>query len=87
MNKDSISGLTWISNPYSTNIKQIDYVFLYGITLKIDDVTMVDLKNTLRLNYNLIYTSSNKYISLYKKESVTSDKSIKIFLQKKTLLN
>jgi hypothetical protein len=67
-NKDSISGLRWISNPYTSNIKQIDYVLLYGIITKINDAKWIELKNTLNLKYNLVYSSPNNYIGLYKKK-------------------
>jgi hypothetical protein len=65
--KNSVSGLEWISNPYSNKVKQIDYIVLYGIISKIDDIKWQELKNELSLHYSLKYTSDNKYISLYKR--------------------
>jgi hypothetical protein len=65
-NKDNVSGMGWISNLNAKKNKQIDYVFLYGTTSKLEDVSLVELKTILKLNYNLIYTSTNKYVSLYK---------------------
>jgi hypothetical protein len=52
----------------NTRIKQIDYVFLYGNISKIDDTENQKLKNELLAGYNLVYTSNNKYIGLYRKK-------------------
>ena len=75
-NKDIVSGLTWITNPKSSNIKQIDYVLLYGIITKINDNRWLELKNILNQKYNLVYSSPNNYIGLYNNSSFKTNLNI-----------
>ncbi len=63
---ESFEGLHWMSNTASPMIKQIDYVFLFGSTAKINDPNWVELRETLKQYYTLAFSSDNGYVLLYK---------------------
>jgi hypothetical protein len=64
---DGFANLGWNSNLKSAHIKQIDYVFLYGNTAKVNDSTWTQLKSTLDKHYLLIFSSADHYAVVYKK--------------------
>jgi hypothetical protein len=64
---DAINGIQWISNTQSSQVKQIDYVFLYGSTNKINDLHWVELKSVLEKSYKMVFTSGNHYVAIYKR--------------------
>jgi hypothetical protein len=63
---DAISGVHWLSNSESTQVKQIDYVFLYGNTKKINDPDWSELKSIINKSFKLVFSSSDNYIAIYK---------------------
>ncbi|NOU17140.1 MAG: hypothetical protein HOO91_06230 [Bacteroidales bacterium] len=65
-NRTTISSLHWLSNTESNKVRKIDYVFLYGNTLMLNDPRWKELKEILISDYKLIYISDNKWIELYK---------------------
>jgi len=64
---DHIKGIKWVSNINSANIKEIDFVFLYGNLNKINDANWSELRIVLEQNYKAVFASEDKYISIYKK--------------------
>jgi len=64
---DTINGIQWMSNTQSNQIKQIDYVFLYGSTNKIDDQSWAELNAELAKNFRPVFNSENNYIIIYKR--------------------
>lgn len=62
---DGINGIQWDSNINSTTIKQIDYVFLFGNTNKINDESWTELKIVLDQNFTLSYTTEDNYAAVY----------------------
>lgn len=61
---DEITGSKWISNIASSQIKQIDYVFLYGNLKSLNTPEWSDLKEALNKCYKLIF-SDNNFINIY----------------------
>ncbi len=66
-NKTSVSGIQWPGNANSAKIRQIDYIFLYGILATVEDAKWVELNETLNSDFTLVYTTENKYAALYKR--------------------
>jgi hypothetical protein len=65
--KERVNNLSWISNYESKIEKKIDYIFLYGNTLKIDEPSYAELKTELATSYLLDTTTiKNEYIKLFK---------------------
>lgn len=64
-NKSSISGKQWRSNPISKTIRQINYIILYGNTSKINDANWIELKDLLKNDFKLKYSSDNSYVMLF----------------------
>jgi len=67
-NKSSISGVVWPTNENATQVKQIDYIFIYGDLNELNDPKWADLKNTLSTSFNLVHESKNNYATLYSKK-------------------
>lgn len=63
--RNSVSGIQWKSNSNSINVKQIDYVLLYGNTNNINDPNWQELKEILSSDYKMKYNSENNYVMLY----------------------
>jgi hypothetical protein len=67
-NNASIDGFQWPGNTNSETIKQIDYVFIYGNIMKINDSNHNELKNALSSQYyKLLYSSNDNYVNLYER--------------------
>ncbi len=62
---DQINGLGWLSNSEG-EIKQIDYIFLYGNLAKLDENQWEPLKNILKEHYQLTYSTTDNYLAVYK---------------------
>ncbi len=62
-----VNGIAWHSNKESAQIRQIDYVFLYGNLSKINNLEWNDLKTILSKSFELQYTSPDNYVQLYRK--------------------
>jgi hypothetical protein len=65
--RNTISGVNWISNTNSKVNKEIDYVLLYGNLNKLDNPEWNELKVQLQKNFKLKYESENHYIKLFEK--------------------
>jgi hypothetical protein len=65
--KNSISGIHWISNSNSEKIRQINDILLYGNTSKINDPNWKELKELLSSDFKLKYNAENNYVMLYEK--------------------
>jgi hypothetical protein len=65
--RNSISGIHWISNSNSMNIRQIDNILLYGNMSNINNPNWKELKELLTSDFKLKYNSKNNYVMLYEK--------------------
>jgi hypothetical protein len=63
---DTFSGLSWISKVQSNQIKQIDYIFLYGNLNKVNETEWIDLKSVLNKYYKPVFVSIDNYVAIYK---------------------
>ncbi len=62
----SINQINWPTNQESNQVRQIDYVFLYGELSNIEDPEWIGLKKYLDENYISSYTSDDHYVQLFK---------------------
>ena len=69
-NRQSVSGINWISNKNSPVKRQIDYIAIYGRTSKINDPKWKDLHAIMDSGFKMIYKSDDNYIVIYKKRSL-----------------
>jgi hypothetical protein len=58
--------LSWLSNPDSKAIRQIDYVFIYGNMSALTDSSWVQFNSELKKSYKLVHASPDNYVNLYK---------------------
>ena len=64
---NSLSGLQWITNSNSDQVRQIDYILLYGDQMKIDEPKWIELKEHLLVGFKLRYKSENNFVQLFEK--------------------
>jgi hypothetical protein len=60
-----VKGISWGSNSDSSRVRKIDYIFIFGNILKLDEPKFQGLKNGLMKNYSLVYSSTNHAYLLY----------------------
>ena len=65
--KNSVNGITWISNLESESERQVNYILLYGKMNKIDDPSWVDLKEVISTQFKLKFYSKDEYVILYER--------------------
>jgi len=65
--KNSVNGIGWISNNESQTTRQIDYVIVYGHTEKLLDENWKELSDVLAAEFDLTFTSDNKYVTLFER--------------------
>lgn len=63
---DSISEMSWISNKAAHNIRQIEYVYVYGGIEHFTAENWPKLKKLTDENFNLLYTSPDNYVAIYR---------------------
>jgi hypothetical protein len=66
---NAVNDLKWPNNAASLKEMQIKYVFLYGKLDKIKEPKWSELNSILDKNFELIFTSHDKYVALFKKST------------------
>ena len=65
--KESLSNKHWHPNTKTNEVKEIDYLFIYGNIKKLDQEEWSDLNEILDNKFKLKYKSENNYAYLYER--------------------
>jgi hypothetical protein len=67
-NKSSVNGISWKTNQESSVKRQIDFIFLYGQTNRLNEQNWMELNTILMKDFRLVYSSENEYIKLFQRQ-------------------
>jgi hypothetical protein len=63
-----ISGIHWPGNKNTPEKRQIDYIFLYGQTGKINESGWQELRRVVEADFTIAYFTDDGYIRLYRRK-------------------